>query len=825
MKKTGKQVVCLLVCLLLLVALLPRQQLTVSAEAAASVEEIAGGTCGENLSWSLSNTGTLTISGTGPMKDYNGMEGGGYTTPWYYMDSWRFTDIVIEEGVTSIGNYAFVGFRDLNSISIPSSVTSIGRYAFMECISLKYVIIPERVTSIDKYAFRGCKGLMSVAFLGSAPEMGSYSFQNTTATVYHPCDDESWTEDVKKDYGGTITWVGHIYRDYVPCLDATCTDNAVVTGTCRDCGATGQVPLPDTTVDHSPGADGLCTGCGESPDITVELMSSDPFGEWHGAALEIYIDNVLWTSATLEEFDCYRRITIPYTPGKTYLFQWIDGSSDRVCLVDISVYGTTLLSGRGIDYSDGEIIYKLDDLHFHQYQVQITPPACTIPGSVTHTCATCGDSYSTAFYGTGHHYVDDVCTVCQHVYNTGVCGEDLRWKLDRAGTLTVSGTGPMYHYSIPEEGGEPDTPWDQSRQSITKVVIEPGATSIGEYAFHGCQSITEVTVPESVTDIGKLAFYNCTGLTEIALPEGVTTIGSAAFRRCSNLTAVTIPESVTTIGKIAFFDCTGLTEVTVPEGVTSIGEFAFGNCTGLSTVTFSGSAPVMDSNCFKNVTATAVYDCDDETWTDSVKQNYGGKVTWEADHSFGDYLPDENATCTADGTATGTCLICGTTETKTLPGTATGHIKTVISGYKATCTENGLTDGVKCSVCNATLTVQKIIPAIGHDYRITEVTVTCTDYGYDLHQCQNCGDSFYKNLIDPTGHSYENGICTACGQRLAGDVTGDGKLNIMDVARLYAHIKGTGLITDVNVLITADYTGDGKINILDIAGLYAHVQG
>lgn len=193
----------------------------------------------------------------------------------------------------------------------------------------------------------------------------------------------------------------------------------------------------------------------------------------------------------------------------------------------------------------------------------------------------------------------------------------------------------------------------------------------------------------------------------------------------------------------------------------------------------------MDSNCFKNVIATAVYDCDDETWTDSVKQNYGGKVTWEADHSFGDYIPDENATCT----------------------------------------ENGLTDGVKCSVCNATLTVQKIIPAIGHDYRITEVTVTCTDYGYDLHQCQNCGDSFYKNLIDPTGHSYENGICTACGQRLAGDVTGDGKLNIMDVARLYAHIKGTGPITDVNVLITADYTGDGKINILDIAGLYAHVQG
>ena len=464
-----------------------------------------------------------------------------------------------------------------------------------------------------------------------------------------------------------------------------------------------------------------------------------------------------------------------------------------------------------------------------------------------------------------------MCTVCQEEEGlaSGSCGKDLQWKLYEDGRLTITGTGSMYNYSMPDNGSEPDTPWYPYRQSITKVVIESGAATIGEYAFHGCTDLTDVTIPESVTDIGKLAFYNCTGLTDVTLPKGVTTIGSAAFRRCSNLVSITIPGSVTDIGKIAFFDCTVLTEITIPESVTTIGEYAFGNCTSLDTITFHGSAPSMDSTCFKNVTATACYPCNDTTWTDSVKQSYGGTITWEANHSFGDYIPDENATCTEDGTTTRTCPTCGATETKPLPGTATGHRKTTIAGQAATCTETGLTEGVTCDLCNQVLTAQQTIPATGHsektvpgyaptctgtgltdglqcttcnevltpqqtipvidhDYLVTNIPVTCTGYGYDLHQCRHCGNSVYHNVISPTGHSYENGICTVCGDgtitSLPGDVNGDGQRSIADVAMLYAHIQGTALL-DSGSLLCADVNGDGNVNIADTARLYAHVNG
>ena len=76
---------------------------------------------------------------------------------------------------------------------------------------------------------------------------------------------------------------------------------------------------------------------------------------------------------------------------------------------------------------------------------------------------------------------------------SGICGENLTWTLDAAGTLTVSGTGAMKDYNY--EGA----PWYQSRDSIQAVVVENGVTSIGKYAFSGCSSLSSITIPESVT--------------------------------------------------------------------------------------------------------------------------------------------------------------------------------------------------------------------------------------------------------------------------------------------------------------------------------------
>ena len=113
----------------------------------------ASGKCGDNLTWIyVEATHTLTISGKGKMSDFDFDSG---FSPWLnFYDV--MTTVVINEGVTSIGSFAFSWCSGLTSVIIPNSVTSIGDSAFDSCNGLTSITIPNSVTSIGDYAFSGC---------------------------------------------------------------------------------------------------------------------------------------------------------------------------------------------------------------------------------------------------------------------------------------------------------------------------------------------------------------------------------------------------------------------------------------------------------------------------------------------------------------------------------------------------------------------------------------------------------------------------------------------------------------------------------------------
>lgn len=182
----------------------------------------------------------------------------------------------------------------------------------------------------------------------------------------------------------------------------------------------------------------------------------------------------------------------------------------------------------------------------------------------------------------------------------GKCGDNLYWSLAEDGTLTIFGSGEMDNYGPQNNAPELAPPWNSAEINLRTVVIEPGATSIGDYAFawHG---LTSVTIPSSVASIGKYAFIGCSKLTSATIPRGVTSIGEGAFG-CSGLTNVAIPSSVTSIGREAFEGCQGLTSVTISEGVGSIGPYAFNGCKGLTSVTIPSSVT--------NISGSAFGDCD-----------------------------------------------------------------------------------------------------------------------------------------------------------------------------------------------------------------------
>ncbi len=160
--KKWKKGLCLLLTLCLLLPWFPIKARAVT---------IASGKCGDNLTWTLDDGGTLTISGTGDMTDYSSST----TVPWYSHRA-KISTVAIDPSVTSIGSYAFCYCTSLTSITIPDSVTSLGDYCFEGCDSLTSITLPDSVTSLGIQCFYGCSSLTSITIPDSVTSLGIQCF-------------------------------------------------------------------------------------------------------------------------------------------------------------------------------------------------------------------------------------------------------------------------------------------------------------------------------------------------------------------------------------------------------------------------------------------------------------------------------------------------------------------------------------------------------------------------------------------------------------------------------------------------------------------------
>ena len=154
---------------------------------------------------------------------------------------------------------------------------------------------------------------------------------------------------------------------------------------------------------------------------------------------------------------------------------------------------------------------------------------------------------------------------------------------------------------------------------MTSITIPNSVTSIGDYAFLDCQALPSITIPDSVTHIGQGAFYNCR-LTSITIGNSVTEIGNSAFEWCESLTSITIPDSVTYIGNSAFSGCSSLTSIVIPDSVTSIGRGAFSDCTSLAAIIIETGTSVLEINpdAFIGCDGTIYYTGSKDVWNATI---------------------------------------------------------------------------------------------------------------------------------------------------------------------------------------------------------------
>lgn len=170
---------------------------------------------------------------------------------------------------------------------------------------------------------------------------------------------------------------------------------------------------------------------------------------------------------------------------------------------------------------------------------------------------------------------------------SGSCSENVKWQLDSAGELTISGTGEMLDYDD-EDWDEFEAPWYSRRNSILKVTIENGVTDIRSFAFCDCSRLKSVSIPDSVECIDWGAFDGCSSLKSIAIPDSVTSIGDSAFWGCSSLKSIAIPEGVDLLSG-SFGDCYSLETVSLPKTLEKLELDVFYNCGSLKDVYYAGT--------------------------------------------------------------------------------------------------------------------------------------------------------------------------------------------------------------------------------------------
>ena len=180
------------------------------------------------------------------------------------------------------------------------------------------------------------------------------------------------------------------------------------------------------------------------------------------------------------------------------------------------------------------------------------------------------------------------------VYN-GVCGENVSWTLDsETKVLTISVTGEMYH-----DGHFSDAlHWhgQNLNSAFQSVVIEPGVTSIGYWAFANCTNLKTISLPDGITLIEADAFYN-SGLTSIVLPNSVTEVQESAFSGCKQLASCDLGRGIKHIGKNCFWNCAALKSLKWSDCLETIGSGCFISW-GSGSSSEPGKIPLQDTLVF-----------------------------------------------------------------------------------------------------------------------------------------------------------------------------------------------------------------------------------
>ena len=553
----------------------------------AAGEEDASGTVG-HVDWTFTaKTKTLTISGEGTMSSYY------YTSdvPWYSFRS-SIEKVVIEKGVTSIGDKVFYylnnmtdltiadsvlsignsSFRycsKLQKITIPNSVKSIGESAFQNCTALTEIEIPNSVTTISSSAFASCEALESVTVPGSVNTLGSSAFSGCKNLK-----SVSLPDSIIRISASAFSGCTSLKSITIPTTVSSIDEYAF-----SDCTGLTSVNIPSSVTSMGTGVFNGCTGM-----VSVKLPENIP-------VLSAGLFNNCKSLTKIEFPSSVKSIGDSAFEGCTVLGEV--SFPDNIVSVGNSAF-RSCTSLTKITFTD-----KITSIGESAFASCTNLPSVSIPSGIS---ALSDSMFSGCSRLTKIEIPDNITKIGNHAFRncTGAVSLSISDKVTQIGDCAFQGCTGLTSINIPTSVKKLGSSAFADCTGIKEINIPNSVTSVGSSVFSGCTNLIKAVIPDSLTKVGDGMFQSCSALTDVTIPESVTVIGSRAFLSCSTLASVTLPGKLETIGSEAFGSCYALKGIEIPETVTTIGDYAFGSASSFTEFVFPESVTSIGKGVFHN---------------------------------------------------------------------------------------------------------------------------------------------------------------------------------------------------------------------------------
>ncbi len=595
-----KKILSVIICFLLL---------TVAFVMSVSAETVSG-SCGTSVTYTLDkDSGVLTLSGSGKMDSYST-----YTkVPWYTNKNYVKT-VVVEEGITYLGQRAFYECINLKSVSLPDTLTTIDLYAFVRCSGLESIVIPNSVTKIGNAAFRGCSSLKEIsipyvsvfgAIFGKDSYTGSVACYHVGAetTHYLPASLEK------------VTITGGVIPEYAFCNCTMIKEVVIDEGVTEvewisfvNCTSLSSVTIHPSVTNIWGSVFADCPS-----DLTIYCHSGSAAAEFaknepHNAVYMHFFSEEceIAPTCTAEGAQKARKCVcgemadvegiIPALGHDMVMQEAKEPTADTVGWESYGICSRCGYSDQKIYHTNGNSGFVFD----------IATSTLTISGDVEPL-----SSNEKGYYYLWSEYGDIITSVI--VENATTIGKSAFWWFDKLTSVELSdglkniergaffGCSSLQSITIPSGVKSISDNAFGKCEGLVSIIIPDSVESIGAGAFSYCYSLQSVVIPNGVKSIGENAFEECEALANMEIPGSVENIGAGAFFGCSSLQSITIPAGVTCIEEKTFKYCSSLTNIEIPDSVTRIGRAAFDGCTSLENITIPAGV--------ENIEAAVFYGC------------------------------------------------------------------------------------------------------------------------------------------------------------------------------------------------------------------------